>query len=94
MQLTPVQSLVLLLLLGLAVSGWLYGIHWKRVASGITFTKEETIMIQLQDQIEVLSQKNASLNQAIRELQGETNPEPAVPASSDTDDAVVLPSKD
>ena len=53
MSLTPLQSLILLALVGLAISGWLYGLHWKRIATGDSFTKEEKVMFLLQDQIEV-----------------------------------------
>jgi len=68
MKLSPTQSLAFLFLLGLSVSGWLYGIYWKRVASGNVFTKEEKVMIQLQDQIQVLTDKNAELNEQISSL--------------------------
>ncbi|MEM1443614.1 MAG: hypothetical protein AAGF67_14810 [Verrucomicrobiota bacterium] len=68
MNLSPVQSLGLLVLVGLAISGWLYGIHWKRVASGTSFTREEKIIFQLQDQIEVLNEKNSELSEEIAQL--------------------------
>jgi hypothetical protein len=71
MQLTPGQSFVLLILLGLAITGWLYGIHWKKVASGDGFTKEEKVIFQLQGQIEELTQRNAELSDALREYTGE-----------------------
>lgn len=64
--LTPGQSLVLLILCGLAVSGWLYGIHWKRVASGDLFSSDEKLMIRLQDQIRSLSETNANLNEQLK----------------------------
>jgi len=64
--LTPGQSLVLLILFGLAVSGWLYGIHWKRVASGDLFSSDERLMIRLQDQIRSLSETNANLNEQLK----------------------------
>jgi hypothetical protein len=64
--LTPAQSLVLLILFGLAISGWLYGIHWKRVASGDLFSSDEKLMIRLQDQISTLSETNANLNEQLK----------------------------
>ena len=67
MKFSPVQTLLFLVLLGLAIAGWTYGIHWKRIASGGSFTKEERMMISLQDQIAVLSEKNEELNKALRE---------------------------
>lgn len=93
MQLTPAQSLLLLVLTGLAISGWLYGLHWKRIASGDTFTKEEKVMIRLQDQIAVLTEKNAELNQALHEATSEERKEyeesgkasPQVEYSTDAD---------
>lgn len=80
MSLTPLQSLILLALVGLAISGWLYGLHWKRIATGDSFTKEEKVMFLLQDQIEVLTKKNQELNTVISklesELEGETGESP------------------
>lgn len=64
--LTPAQSLVLLVLVGLAISGWLYGIHWKRVAVGDLFSKDERLMIRLQDQIRTLTETNANLNEQLK----------------------------
>jgi hypothetical protein len=49
-----------------AVSGWLYGIHWKRVASGDLFSSDEKLMIRLQDQIRSLSETNANLNEQLK----------------------------
>lgn len=97
--LTPGQSLVLLILCGVALSGWLYGIHWKRVASGDLFSSDEKLMIRLQDQIRSLSETNANLNERLKayadeEVSGETassaNPEagkapaPEIPQSAPT----------
>jgi hypothetical protein len=94
MQLTPVQSLVFLLLMGLSISGWIYGIHWKRIASGSTFTKEERVMISLQDQISVLTEKNEELNEALKKAQGEgSSEEPGVQTSPQSSEAVELPKK-
>lgn len=94
MQLTPVQSLVFLVLTGLSISGWIYGIHWKRIASGSTFTKEERIMISLQDQISVLTEKNEELNEALKKIQGDESPEAAKALPSPrTSGAVELPEK-
>ncbi len=64
--LTPIQSLALLILVGVAISGWLYGIHWKRVASGDLFSSEERLMIRLQDQIRSLTETNANLTEQIK----------------------------
>jgi hypothetical protein len=68
--LSPTQSLFLLILLGFAMAGWFYGLHWKRVASGDLFSSEETLMIRLQDQITALTNENDSLHKRIRELGG------------------------
>ncbi len=67
MKFSPAQTLLFLVLFGLAIAGWMYGIHWKRISSGGSFTKEERMMISLQDQIAVLSEKNEELNKALRE---------------------------
>ena len=76
MNLSPAQSLVLLILAGLSISGWFYGIHWKRVADGSVFTREEKVLIRLQDQIDVLTTKNQELNETISKLKNpESEPE-------------------
>lgn len=71
MQLSPTQSLVLLVLVGIAIGGWVYGLHWKNIASGGGFTRDEKVIFQLQDQIEALTQQNVELNDALREARGE-----------------------
>lgn len=93
--LTPFQSLVLLLLAGFGLAGWIYGIHWKRVASGDLFTGDEKHIIRLQDQIERLTQENDSLHLRLRKL--ESGEEPALSSASSAasvpavPDPVVLP---
>lgn len=69
--LRPEILLAFLLLLGVAVSGWIYGLHWKRVGTGAEFTEEEKLIIQLQDQIDLLHEENAKLSQRLRELAAE-----------------------
>ncbi|MCG8600746.1 MAG: hypothetical protein MI807_11435 [Verrucomicrobiales bacterium] len=71
MKFTPVQSLLFLILLGLSIAGWIYGFHWKRVGTGSSFTKEERMLIDLQDQIAILTEKNVELNKALMEARGE-----------------------
>ncbi len=96
----PTRSLLFLILLGLATAGWLYGLHWKRVASGDLFSSDETLMIRLQDQITALSIENQTLQQRLRELGGDeatvarldptggtgrtSAPQPPVPPSPDS----------
>ena len=85
--LTPIQSLLLLLLLSLAIGGWLYGTHWKRIASGDLFTDDEKMTIRLQEQIEALSNENGELRARIKSLTDESGgkvitqspPGPALP---------------
>lgn len=72
--LSPVQSLVFLLCIGVAIAGWSYGIHWKRVASGSLFSTDEKLLISLRDQIEALEKNNASLREQLK--QPPTDPEP------------------
>jgi len=60
---TPVQSLILLVLIGIAVSGWFYGVYWKRVASGSLFSPDEKVLIRLQDQISTLHEQNVKLQE-------------------------------
>ncbi len=85
----PLQSLLLLVLAGVALAGWLYGLHWKRVASGDLFTNDEKMMIRLQDQIGALDQENAKLRGRLRELGDEPGPEDA--PSPNANAPVVLP---
>ncbi len=77
--LTPGQSLALLILVGIAVSGWFYGVYWKRVASGSLFSPDEKVLIQLQDQISVLHDQNAAMHDKIRELTPEDGEQLAQP---------------
>tara|TARA_R110002096_G_scaffold242836_6_gene434690 strand:- start:1127 stop:1405 length:279 start_codon:yes stop_codon:yes gene_type:complete len=71
MKLSPGLSLLLLILIGIALSGWLYGIHWKRVASGSRFSAEERLIIQLQDQIRALSEESESLSAKLQEAKAD-----------------------
>ena len=88
---TPFQSLLLLLLGGMAIAGWLYGIHWKRVAAGDLFSSDEKMMIRLQDQIQTLTGENEALHHRIRSLTGE--PEPEVAPAAEITPAPVLPER-
>ena len=105
--LSPVQSLVLLLVAGLAMAGWFYGLHWKRLAAGGSkpiprmsvegFTQEEKVIVDLQDQISALTEENDSLHKRIRELEGtgtiEAKPLPAGEAGAAPSlESIVLPS--
>jgi hypothetical protein len=97
--LSPTQSLVLLILFGLAVAGWFYGLHWKRIAAGDLFSSDEKLMVRLQDQITALSEENDSLHKRLRDLEGTegagTKPEPTGVAESGVAapfEPIVLPS--
>lgn len=59
--LDPRFVLLLLVLGGVAVAGWCYGLHWKRIALGGAFTPGERLIIQLQDQVKALNDENQSL---------------------------------
>lgn len=92
--LTPAQSLVWLALVGVAISGWLYGIHWKRVASGDLFSKDERLMIRLQDQIRSLTETNANLNEQLKAQADEpTRAAGAAPAPDQAPEPVPLPAE-
>lgn len=66
--LSPFQILGLLLLLAVAVCGWIYGWHWKQVAIGDKPTQEEALIIDLQDQLDLLRDDNDRLAKRVREL--------------------------
>ncbi len=66
--------LLLVLVLGaVAVSGWLYGLHWKKVALGEKFSPIEAQLILFQDQVDLLTEENDELNKEITELIAEKN---------------------
>ena len=48
-RISPLQILAFLVLAALAVSGWVYGLRWKRVALGDEPTQMEALLIDLQD---------------------------------------------
>jgi len=73
----------------MAIAGWLYGIHWKRVAAGDLFSSDEKMMIRLQDQIQSLTEENEALHKRIGSLTGE--PEPEVAPAAEITPAPVLP---
>lgn len=77
---TPAQWLALILAAAAAVSGWLYGLQWKRVATGGDTTHEEGVIIDLQDQLERLRAENERLTGLLHEADkanaGDSSPEP------------------
>lgn len=77
--LSPAQSFFLLILIGVALAGWFYGIHWKRVASGSLFSPGEREMIRLQDQITALTKLNVRLQEKIAELTPKEEEEVPIP---------------
>jgi len=81
MQLTPGQSLALLVLAGFGISGWLYGLHWKRVATGDAFTPDEKSTVRLQDQIRILSERNDELHAKLKKLRAEASGEETTSAA-------------
>ncbi len=80
-RLSPFQVLLLLLAAAVAVAGWFYGWHWKQVATGAKPTREEALIIELQDQLDLMRDENDRLTGQLRELPdplapGEPDPEP------------------
>jgi hypothetical protein len=57
-----------------AVSGWFYGWHWKRVATGAEPTQEEALIIQLQDQLDLMRAENDRLAGQLKEPPSESDP--------------------
>jgi len=74
-----------------SISGWLYGLHWKRVAEGTGFTKQEQILVRLQDQIETLTEKNEQLNAALREEEADSSEAGPGAAEAESPEAVPSP---
>ena len=73
----PLQLLLILLLAAVAVSGWIYGWHWKQVAVGTKATHEERLLMELQDQLDLLRADNEALSQRLR-AEGEPSPGGAI----------------
>ena len=65
---SPIKILLLLLLAAAGISGWLYGWHWKQVASGSKPTNDEELILSLQDQLDQLRADNGRLMESINEL--------------------------
>lgn len=86
MNASPVQSLALLVLAAVAIGGWIYGIHWKRIASGDGFTAEEKAMFALQDQIAVLEEQIVDLRAALAEAKPIETDEPS--GGTETEEAL------
>ncbi|MCB1064024.1 MAG: hypothetical protein KDN20_14020 [Verrucomicrobiae bacterium] len=73
-RLSPVHLLLILLAGAFAVSGWFYGWHWKRVATGAEPTQEEALIIQLQDQLDLMRAENDRLTGQLRETPSQSEP--------------------
>ncbi|MEM7697746.1 MAG: hypothetical protein AAF236_05000 [Verrucomicrobiota bacterium] len=88
----PLKTLALLLVVGAAFAGWLYGIHWKRVASGGKFNATERLVVQLRDQVEILTLENAKLITRLKELDPElAEVEESAPNTSSANQAIPVP---
>jgi hypothetical protein len=66
---SPTRILLFLILAAASLSGWLYGLHWKRVAIGSKPTNEEELILSLQDQLDRLREENGRLAEALYDLQ-------------------------
>ena len=66
---------ILILLIGLAItaSGWIWGLQFKQVADGAKFSDDERFLIELQDQLERLTEENEKLSAKLRELEAKSN---------------------
>ena|GEM_PF-713620 len=67
----PGVLFTVLLLGGAGVTGWLYGLHWKRIATGNQFTKQEDVLLRLYDQVDLLTEENRKLARELSELERE-----------------------
>lgn len=106
--LSPSQSLVFLLISGLAIGGWIQGVKWKHSAAtgkpapktpAAGFTQEEKVIVALQDQVTALNKEVEALQKRLRELGDPMLGEPKVsPAGEGAPIAplepIVLPSSD
>ncbi|MBL9159843.1 MAG: DUF5320 domain-containing protein [Verrucomicrobiales bacterium] len=106
--LSPSQSLVFLLISGLAIGGWIQGVKWKRSAAtqkpspktpAAGFTQEEKVIVALQDQVTALNKEVEALQKRLRELGdpllGEPKPSPPADGSAIVPlESIVLPSSE
>ena len=74
------QILLGLMATAVALSGWIFGWQWKRAAAdfqkqleGTAFTREEQILIDLQDQLDAERSENERLTAELRKI---SEPEP------------------
>jgi len=65
---SSLQVLAVLVLIALALSGWLWGFHYKQIADGKKLTEEEKALIDMQDQNLRLIEENERLSAEIRRL--------------------------
>ncbi|MCB1229867.1 MAG: hypothetical protein KDN19_06355 [Verrucomicrobiae bacterium] len=72
-RISPLQILAFLVLAALAVSGWVYGLRWKRVALGDEPTQMEALLIDLQDQLDLMRADNETLAEKLRECERATS---------------------
>lgn len=64
---TPAQWLIVLLAIATGVWGWIYGQNWKRIAQGADTTHQETLLIDLQDQLIELRAENEKLREQLKD---------------------------
>ena len=64
-----------LVLGAVALSGWVWGFHFKQIADGQKLTREERLLIDMQDQNLRLIEENDRLAAEIRKLQKESGPD-------------------
>lgn len=72
-RISPLQILAFLVLAALAVSGWVYGLRWKRVALGDEPTQMEALLIDLQDQLDLMRADNETLAEKLLECERATS---------------------
>lgn len=68
-RISPLLLFGFLVLLAVAVSGWLFGWHWRQVASGGKPTHDEKLIIQLQDQLDAARAENERLTGQLRSFE-------------------------
>ncbi|NNE92322.1 MAG: hypothetical protein HKN23_11795 [Verrucomicrobiales bacterium] len=62
-----------LTVIGIMISGWLWGWKWRQIAAGERFSADEQLIIDLQDQVTRLTGENERLTAEFRKL---SKPEP------------------
>jgi len=67
----PGRMLLELILVAIAIGGFLYGMHWKTIATDLRLNKKGTGSAEIQRQLDALEKTNAELIQKVEQYEAE-----------------------